>query len=260
MALQPDAAPSNWKLDVTAPDEPGTWPIVVFTRGVGSGKENYVTYNRAIAERGAVVFTMDWPTRYPTYAINDNGKGFREILETLACAIRFARARASDFGGDPERIILVGYSLGGGAGAQVALLGDEADRLWKEFASLRGGPPPQVDCAVSGFSAHVDAFVGIAGTYGTFVGTNGWYGREWLQAEDPELWEMFYSSLGQNQDLIIRLIHGEGDQEIPFENSAEFAALLAEAGYDVVLTPFDSELHYVPLELTVETVMEVARD
>jgi acetyl esterase/lipase len=247
-------------LDVYAPTQPGPWPVVVFTHGVGSKKENYATYSRAIAGRGAVVFTIDWPTRYPTYAIQDNGKGFREILESLTCAVRFARARAPDFGGDPERMALVGYSLGGGAGAQVALLGDEVDNLWQEFAALRGGPPPQFECAVSGVSAHVDAFVGAAGTYGPFVGTYGWYGREWLQAEDPELWEVFSSSLGQNPGLVVRLLHGERDDEIPFQNSAEFAVVLAEAGYDVALIPFDSELHYVPFDLTIQTIMDLFED
>ena len=259
MALQPDVSPPEWRLDVYAPSEPGPWPVVVFAHGLGARKEGYAILSRGIAEQGAVVFAINWPTMNPDTAVQNDGRGFREMLETLACAIRFAGARAPDYGGDAARVALVGFSLGGGAGAHIALVGDEVDRLWEEFAALRGGPPPQVDCTVSGGSAHVDAFVGIAGAYDAFVGTDGKYGREWLQERDPELWEMFYSSLGRNLDLKVRLIHGEHDSTIPFENSVEFDTALAEAGYDTELSQFDGG-HYVPLELTVETVMEIARD
>jgi len=259
VALQPDVSPPEWRLDVYAPTEPGPWPVVVFAHGLGDRKENNAILSRSIAEQGAVVFTIGYPTMDPSVAITDNGRGFREMLDTLACAIRFARARAPDNGGDAARVTLVGFSLGGGAGAHIALVGDDLDRRWEEFVSLRGGPPRQVECEVSGGSAHVDAFVGVAGAYDAFVGTDGKYGREWLQDKDPELWEMLNSSLGENLDLKVRLIHGEHDSTIPFENSVEFDTALAEAGYDTVLIPHDG-YHEIPTELTVQTVMEVARD
>lgn len=101
--------------------------------------------------------------------------------------------------------------------------------------------------------------MGVAGAYDAFVGTDGKYGREWLQDKDPELWEMVNSSLGENLDLKVRLIHGEHDSTIPFENSVEFDTALAEAGYDTVLIPHDG-YHEIPTESTVETIMEVARD
>jgi predicted esterase len=254
--LQPDAVPSEWKLDVYAPTQPGPWPVVVFAHGLGSRKSSYAMLSRDIAGQGTVVFTIDWPTRYPTYAIKDNGRGLREVLETLACAVRFARATAPEFGGDPgSTMILAGYSLGG-IGAQAALVGDEVDGLWEEFAAVRGGPPPQIDCMVSGVPADVDAYVGISGLY---VGHEDKYGREWLQGEDPELWETFFASLGSNPDLKFRLIHGEDDATFPFEESAEFAAALEAAGYDVELIPFAGG-HTVPFELTTETIMELTRE
>jgi predicted esterase len=255
IALQPDVSPSEWRLDVYAHTKPGPWPVVVFVH-LGDRKE---ILSRAIAEQGAVVVTVEWPTMDPIWAFRDNGRGFREMSEALACALRFVRAGASDYGGDATRVTVVGFSLGGGAGVHIALVGDDLDRRWEEFASLRGGPPRQIECEVSGGSAHVDAFVGVAGAYDAFVGTDGKYGREWLQEKDPELWEMFYSSLGRNLDLKVRLIHGEHDSTIPFENSVEFDTALAEAGYDTVLIPHEGH-HEIPTELTVETIMEVVRD
>lgn len=55
----------------------------------------------------------------------------REIItagwQDAACALRFARAKAADYGGDPARVIVVGYSGGGTAGAVMALAGDDFD-------------------------------------------------------------------------------------------------------------------------------------
>ena len=80
-----------------------------------------------------------------------------------------------------------------------------------------------------------------------------------LTWEDLELWETFFASLGSNPNLKFRFIHGEDDDSVPFEESAEFAAALEEAGYDVELIPFSGG-HTVPFELTAQTVLELTRD
>ena len=108
-------------------------------------------------------------------------------------------------------------------------------------------------------STHVDALVGIAGAYAGFAGYDGQYGRKSMQEKDPDLWKMLYGSIGENPDLKVRLLLSETDSSIPYENSVEFEATLAEAGYDVKLVQFSGG-HTAPLELTVQTVMNVARD
>ncbi|MDH4136042.1 MAG: alpha/beta hydrolase [Anaerolineae bacterium] len=238
------------RLDVYTPKEAGTWPVIVFLHGWNATKEGHIKESQAIAEQGAVVFTVNWPTWIGDFAARENGMRFREMYEVLSCAIRFARATASDYGGDPSQVTLVGFSYGAETGAWVALAGDDLDRLWEEFASIRGGPPPQVECVVSGGSANVDAFVGIAGEY---------HRVEPLQERDPELWQIAspYAHLGQNLDLRVRLIHGERDSTTRSEHSVQFNDVLAEAGYDTSLTLFDGT-HRVPIELTAAKVMEVA--
>ncbi len=249
----------NFTLDVCAPTEPGDWPVVVCVHGLLQTKYLWDMLIRAIAEQGVVAISINYPSMHPSVAVMNHGRGFREMAETVACAVRFARTKALDYGSNAAQVTLVGFSLGGGAAAQVALVGDDLDRQWEEFAFNRGGPPRQVHCEVNGGSAHVDAFVGIGGTYPPFVGCDGKYGREWLQAKDPEMWEMFYSSVGKNLDLKVRLLHGKHDMAIPFENSSEFQAVLADAGYDTELIQFDGG-HFVPYELTVKTIMQVIRD
>jgi acetyl esterase/lipase len=256
--LQPDAQ-VEWKLDLYAPTEPGDWPVVVFLHGGGQPKEGWTTLPRAIAEQGAIVFVIEYPDIDPTMAILDKGKGHREMADTVACAIRFARARASDLEMDTAPVVIAGFSLGGGVASHVALAGESVGRRWEEYTASRGGPPRQVDCGVSQGSTHVDALVGIAGAYDGFVGIDGKYGREFMQEKDPDLWKMLYGCIGENPDLKVRLLHSETDSIIPYENSVEFEATLAEAGYDVKLIQFSGG-HTAPLELTVQTVMNVARD
>jgi len=214
---------------------------------------------QAVAEQGGIVFVVDYPVIAPTMAILDKGKGHRKMAETVACAVRFARARASDFGSDTAPVTIVGFSYGGGVGSHVALVGESVDRWWEEYAASRGGPPRQVGCEVSQGSTHVDALVGIAGPYDAFVGYDGKWGREFMQEKDPDLWKMLYGSIGENPDLKVRLLHSQTDPVIPYENSVEFEATLAEAGYDVKLIQFSGG-HTTPLELTVQTVMDVVRD
>lgn len=240
------------RLDVYAPTESGPWPVVVFAHGLIESKESYADLSQAVAEQGVVVFTVNWPMTLPNVAAGENGVRYRESHETLACAVRFARAMASDYGGDPARVTLAGFSMGGAHGAYTALVGDDLDRLWEEFTAVRGGPPPQVECVVNGVSAHVDAFVGTFGCY-------NWI--DVLQEKDPELWELnsIYTHLGKNPDLKVRLIHGEEDYQCPYEFAVQFDAALAEAGYDTALTPFDGG-HWLPAQLTVEEIVKVVGD
>ena len=92
-----------------------------------------------------------------------------------------------------------------------------------------------------------------------FVGYDGRYGREFMQEKDPDLWKMLYGCIGENPDLKVRLLHSETDLSIGYKNSVAFEATLAEAGYDVKLIQFTGG-HSVPLELTVETVMDAVED
>jgi dienelactone hydrolase len=256
--IQPEEQ-REWKLDEYAPTEPGDWPVVVFLHGAGGTKERWTTVTRAIAEQGAIVFAIDYPWIHPQLAIRGNGKGYREMADIVACAIRFARARASDLGMDTAPVVITGFCGGGAVASHVALAGESVGRRWEQYAASRGGPPRQVDCEVSQGSTHVDALVGIAGPYDGLVGYDGKYGREFMQEKDPDLWKLLHGCIGENPDLKVRLLHGETDRLVGYKNSVRFEATLAEAGYDVKLIQFTGG-HELPLELTVQTVMNVARD
>ena len=136
---------SSLNLDVYAPTVPGPWPIAVLLHGSGDLKEFLSDFSAAIAQKGAVVFTPDWHASAPPTSLDapPEYQGFNET----ACAIRFARAKAMEYGGNPSRLIVVGHSIGGGAGALMALAGDE----------FKG------DCLVNEPSGDADALVSLDG-------------------------------------------------------------------------------------------------
>ena len=107
----------EWKLDVYAPPTPGPWPVVVFAHAFGGKKDGYVELSQRFALEGAVVFAFDWPTPAEDVAMQEDGRGVREMIETVACAVRFARAKAAESGGDPELMTLGGHAYGAAVGA-----------------------------------------------------------------------------------------------------------------------------------------------
>jgi acetyl esterase/lipase len=247
-SLQPEA--TTWTLDVYAPNEAADSPVVVFAHGFKAVKEGHKRESQVMAEHGAVVYTITWPTWILDLAERDRGRGYREMSEVITCAIRYARATALDYGGDPNWVTLVGFSWGARLGSWVAIAGEGLDPMWDEFAVDRGGPAQQVECEENGVSGNVNAFVGIGGRYA--------YAKN-MQENDPELWKIAsrLAHLGQNPDLVIRLLHGERDERVNPEYSTQFNEVLTEAGYDTELILYDG-VHLVPAELTAELVMELA--
>jgi acetyl esterase/lipase len=96
-------------------------------------REGYAFAGQALAAKGFVVVIPDYrlvpEVRFPAF------------LEDGAAAVRWVRANAARFGGDPDRIVLAGHSAGAYNAAMLSLdpqwLG--ADRRWvRGFAGLAG--------------------------------------------------------------------------------------------------------------------------
>jgi dienelactone hydrolase len=240
----------SWSLDVYAPKDSGNWPVVVFLPGLNDLKRGFIRESQVIAERGAIVYTLNWPTWLVDLAERENGKGFREMYEVVACGIRYAKATASDYGGDPSHVTLIGFSYGGYLGSWIALGADTIDSAWDDHAANNEGPPVQVECESDQASIKVDAFIGIGGVY---------FSTELLQERNQEVWEIVspLTYLGSNLDMPIRLLHGERDTKAKPEFSEEFRDILLEAGYDTQLIMYDGS-HRVPPELTAEIVQDLA--
>lgn len=130
------------RLDVYAPTAAsGPHPVIVFIYGGSwdSGrKEEYAFAGAALASRGFVTIIPDYrlvpEVRFP---------GF---VEDCAAAVRWAVDHASEHGGDPSRIVIVGHS----AGAYNAIM-------------LAMDPTYLQDAGVT--AASIAGVVGIAGPY-----------------------------------------------------------------------------------------------
>ena len=211
---------------------------------------------QALAERGVSVFMAFYPDRWPEVQRTADPAALRAMAEAMACAVRFARG--SEYGSETAPLVLTGFSRQGGLAAHVALAGADFDRVWEGYDESGHAPPAKYDCTLSEASTRVDGLVGVAGTYDTYVGYEGLYGRDFLLEHEPDLWTMLWGTVGLHPELRVRLLHGRSDSTIPLEVSANFEAVLKEAGYDVDLIEFDGG-HGTPQDLLIETVIELVK-
>jgi acetyl esterase/lipase len=158
---------SDFVLDVYYPNAPGPWPVAVVFHGGEETRQHISGFARPVAEGGVVVFVPDYSSTPDALA-----DGFRPAVEDAACAMRFARAHASEFEGNAGRIVAAGHSFGGAVAALMVVAGDAFQRD---------------DClSTPEFSAAADGLVGLDGAYDLVelpaeVGFRDWYTVEQLQ-------------------------------------------------------------------------------
>jgi alpha-L-fucosidase 2 len=113
------------KLDVHMPDGAGPFPIAILVHGggwSGGDKTNvHVPPTEPFTEAGFTWFSIDYrlaPThRWPACA------------EDVERAIRWVKAHAAEYQGDPDRVVLVGYSAGGHLAAYAAVTAADDTRV-----------------------------------------------------------------------------------------------------------------------------------
>ncbi|MET1112625.1 MAG: alpha/beta hydrolase [Allosphingosinicella sp.] len=196
------------RLDVYAPRAPGAGrrPVIVFFYGGSwnSGRrQSYAFAARALAAQGFVVIVPDYrlvpQVRYP------------DFLGDCAAAVRWARRHSAGYGGDGERIILIGHSAGAYNAAMLAL---DPALLGPDRAAVRG-------------------FAGLAGPFDFLplddASTIAAFG-DWPRLAETQ--PISYAARGAPPAL---LLHGADDIRVKPRNSRKLAALLDSAGSDVTL-------------------------
>ncbi len=248
------SAAGTFRLDMFAPVEPGEWPIVIHYPGAaGTSAPAWLTED--VAARGAVVFVLQYPLGGPGSLLSGDGAVFRAYGDSAACAIRFARARASEMGSTDPRVVITGFSWGAGIASHAALFGDALDSSWDGMADA-GGPERQVRCEVAGGATGVDGLVGIGGSYDVFWGYEGFHEAGWMEKQNPDLWSRVEGRLRSRPDTKVRLVHGTADATISHDVSVAFESILSEAGFDVELALFDGG-HGTPEDPAMEYVLEL---
>lgn len=131
---------------------PGTTdlPIVVLVHGGGwrgGDKASFAGAARALAARNFVVANINYtlgPTAVPAY---------RKQADDVRAALSWVRSHADTFGGDADRIALVGGSAGGHLAAMVATTSNTAQQtLVRSAVSLSG--PMNIAALVEEVGAH----------------------------------------------------------------------------------------------------------
>jgi acetyl esterase/lipase len=223
-------------LDVWAPADAVGAPVLILLDGFPPDRRTTSDLAEALVGRGFVVLNADWQVDSSfSLAAGVNYHG--------ACLVRFARANAERYGGDPAQVVVVGYSAGGSIAALLALNGD----------AIAG----QCDNDESQ-SAVPDAIVGLAGGYEYIVLDTPEPGfGERAFAADADLWATMnpYEHLDGAADVKALLIHGEKDDIVSVGSTQRFAAALEEGGADVTTHVLDGIFHALVSGSQLESVV-----
>ena len=205
------------QLDVYRPrEQSGLQPVVVFFYGggwTGGVKEKYRFAASGLTERGFVVVIPDYRV-YPDVV-------FPAFVEDGAAAVRWVVDNIADYGGDPQRIFIMGHSAGAHIGALLSFDERYLQRVGVHIATLAG-------------------FIGMSGPYDFLP-----LGEGYLQRVFPD--ESRAASQPVNfvdgEDVAALLIHGSSDGTVSADNARSFAARIQDAGGQVDLAIVDGVGH-----------------
>jgi acetyl esterase/lipase len=209
---------SRRQLDVYAPTErEGPLPVIVFIYGGSwdSGdKDDYEFAGAAFASSGFV-------TVLPDYRLVPEVR-FPGFLEDCAAAVRWVSNHAGEYGGDPQRVVLVGHSAGAYNAIMLALASDYLNAAGVDARAIRGA-------------------IGLAGPY-DFIpfdvdATRNAFG----QAPDPEITQPVRFARADAPPLL--LLWGEDDGTVGPRNLESLARVQRAAGGSVETKTYDSVDH-----------------
>lgn len=147
--------PSALALDVYSPPRADHAPVVVYFYGGSwmTGKRSWFRWmGEALAAQGVVAIVADvrlWPRTRLDGFLHDGAE-----------AVRWARDHASEFGGDPSHLFVMGHSSGGQIAAMLAM-----DKQWLAAVGMK--------------PRDLAGFIGVAGTY------------DFIPFDEPEFYDMF---------------------------------------------------------------------
>ena len=179
-------------------------PVVVFFYGdrwTRGSKEDYKFVGQALTSQGFIAVLADY-RKYPMVR-------FPAFVQDAAKAVRWTRDNIQKFGGDPDKIFVMGHDAGAHIASMLAL----------NESYLK---------AVGGSRSWLKGMIGLAGPY------------DFMPLTAPDLRDLFgppdrYEQSqpilfvdGQNPPLL--LVHAEDDQVVMVKNTRKLAAAVAKAG------------------------------
>lgn len=213
-----------WGPEDRAPDAQPR-PILLFAHG-GSWRsgdpEDYGFVARAFVPQGFIVALAGY-----RLVKDDAPHGvYPAMLKDTAAAILATRKAAAQYGGDPDRIVVMGHSAGAYNVVMAAL-----ERVWLDE---RGG---EADA--------LRGVIGLSGPYDFYPFARGSTISAFGSAADPEATQTFNHVRADTAPML--LIHGAKDTLVRPRNSRELAQLIETAGGAATLKIYPDMTHNDPL-------------
>jgi len=207
-------------LDASVPDGTGPFPVAILVHGGGWSSGDKSGSNRP--GDGADISPWFEPltqAKFTWFSINYRlapKNRWPACLEDVQTAIRWAKAHAAEFKGDPHRIVLFGHSAGGHLVCLAATLADESTRVQAVvgFAPVtnheqdlpqRGGLSPSLQALLDRPKEVTPESLAIL----------------------REISPLNHVKPGLPPFL---LVHGDADKTVPYQQSLDFQARLHAAG------------------------------
>jgi acetyl esterase/lipase len=210
---------SRGTLDVCRPVGAADAPVVVFFYGGDwrSGNKGLYRYMaKALARAGYVAVVPDYriypQARYP------------DFIDDGALAVRWAKDNARRFGGDPEKLFVMGHSAGAHIAAMLAM-----DATWLAKVAMI----PARDLA---------GLIGLSGPYDFLPLRDETRIVIFGGANRPETQPIFHVTPGAPPAL---LLTGGRDTIVEAGNSTRFALRLRECGNDVKVFAYPHLGHFL---------------
>jgi acetyl esterase/lipase len=205
------AGSESLKLDVGMPEGAGPFPVAIVVHGGGWGsgdkQKDINLFFDPLTKANLTWFSINYrlaPTSH-----------WPACFEDVQTAVRWVKAHAAEYNGDPQRIALIGYSAGGQLVCQAAVLAKEDTRVQ----------------AVVGFAAPTDLMADTERRGGLSPPLKDLLARQNLDEEVKailrEMSPLNHVHPGLPPFL---LIHGTLDKSVPYEQSPIFQAKLKENG------------------------------
>jgi pectinesterase len=220
-----EAGGEKLMLDASVPDGDGPFPVAIMVHGggwTGGDKErDHIPVLDALTAARFTWFSINYRLA-PKYR-------WPACLEDVETAIRWVKAHAAEYKGDPDRIALVGYSAGGHLACQAVVTGKDDIRV----RAVVGLAPPTDHVADS------ERRGGLSPSMRDLVDRPKEL-DERSRAILREISPINYVKPGLPPFL---LIQGTADRSVPYEQSVSFQAKLKEAGVPCELVTIQGAPH-----------------
>ncbi len=223
-----EAGGESLKLDVSVPEGAGPFPVAILVHGGGWSRGDKSSVPPGDSADISPWFAPLTKAKFTWFSINYRHapkNRWPAGFEDVQTAIRWVKAHAAEFKGDPSRIALLGHSAGGHLVCLAATLADDGVRVQavvgfapvtnhEQDLSARGGLSPSLQGLLNRPKELTPESLGL------------------LRAISP----LNHVRPGLPPFL---LIHGDGDKTVPLQQSIDFQAKLHANGVscDLIVIP-----------------------